>query len=234
MVNNAYVIRIRGHGVSLEASSNMMVSSKNVGNDFDVLPFDATTPEDVADLLMSSGFNWTYPWHGEVKDMRSGLTLRGYETAIPQRRIACFFSHYRLWKGVVENDEPTLIFEHDAIFTSRLPTDLLLNSKYDIIGLNDPRGATRLSHKFWQIMCNGKSDVIPVPKIDSPMVPQGLAGNSAYFIKPAGAQKLLDLVKEHGAWPNDAIMCQQLMPRQLGVLRVPVTGLQKVESTTTL
>jgi len=233
-VNRAYVIRIRDHGESEAAASNLIVSSQRFKNDFEIKKFRATVPEGVVDLFFKKNLRWTYPWHGKVNDMRSGLTLTGYETKIPQRRIACFFSHYRLWQKVVEDNEPTIILEHDAIFTRKLNLDLLSSSKYDIIGLNDPRGATRLAAKYWEAMQNGKSEVIPVPKIDNPMVPQGLAGNSAYWINPTGASKLLDLVKEHGAWPNDAIMCQQLMPRQLGQLKVPVTGLQKVRSTTTL
>jgi GR25 family glycosyltransferase involved in LPS biosynthesis len=38
-----------------------------------------------------------------------------------------------------------------------------------------------------------------------------LAGNSAYVIKPHAAQQLIDLVDSIGAWPNDAIMCRQLI-----------------------
>ena len=73
----------------------------------------------------------------------------------------------------------------------------------------------------------------PVPTIDEFNVPQGLAGNSAYIIKPAGANTMLKLSKEHGMWPNDALMCKQLVPN-LGVTRSFYTRIQGLRSTTTL
>jgi len=56
---------------------------------------------------------------------------------------------------------------------------------------------------------------------------------SAYIIKPAGAKKLIELVKQYGLWPNDAIMCRQLVPR-LGVTRKFYTNIQGLKSTTSL
>ena len=71
------------------------------------------------------------------------------------------------------------------------------------------------------------------PNVDGDnSVPQGLAGNSAYIIKPQGAADLMGLVAEHGFWPNDAIMCKQLMPRQLMQLYPYVTVVQGLQSTT--
>ena len=72
-----------------------------------------------------------------------------------------------------------------------------------------------------------------VPYVDSDrQVPQGLAGNSAYIIKPTGANHLIGLVKEYGLWPNDAIMCRQLVTG-LGVTKKFYTNTQKLKSTTT-
>ena len=64
-------------------------------------------------------------------------------------------------------------------------------------------------------------------------MPQGLAGNSAYIIKPYFAEKLLNKLKEKGAWPNDALMCKQIIPT-LGVTRNFYTRVQGLRSTTTL
>ena len=71
------------------------------------------------------------------------------------------------------------------------------------------------------------------PTIDDITVPQGLAGNSAYIIKPQGAKHMLNLVKEYGLWPNDALMCKQLVPN-LYVTRKFFTTVQHTRSTTTL
>ena len=64
-------------------------------------------------------------------------------------------------------------------------------------------------------------------------VPQGLACNSAYVIKPSGAKKMIELTKEHGMWPNDALMCKQLIST-LGVTRNFYSTIQGLRSTTTL
>ena len=64
-------------------------------------------------------------------------------------------------------------------------------------------------------------------------MPQGLAGNSAYIIKPAFAKKLIDKLKEKGGWPNDSLMCKQFFPDQLKVVYPYFTKVQGIQSTTT-
>ena len=71
-----------------------------------------------------------------------------------------------------------------------------------------------------------------MPWIDEKNIPQGLAGNSAYILKPEGAEALISAAYRYGLWPNDALMCKQLI-RNLGVTRTFYTGLQKTLSTTT-
>ena len=85
----------------------------------------------------------------------------------------------------------------------------------------------------YSTIMNNKQWVQLVPKIDHYDIPQGLAGNSAYIIKPSGASRMLELVKQHGLWPNDALMCRQLVPR-LGVTKKFYTKVQGLRSTTTL
>lgn len=87
-----------------------------------------------------------------------------------------------------------------------------------ICGLNDPRGTTRKAslydHKVKTALGNAPGITV-VPYVDDPgdlPLPSGLAGNSAYVIKPWAAQKLLDKVQEVGIWPNDALMCRQFFP----------------------
>lgn len=83
-----------------------------------------------------------------------------------------------------------------------------------ILGLNSPIGATRKSSIFHGRLF-GKHGFHKVPSVDTigdDPLPQGLAGNSAYIIKPWAAKKLLDKVDEIGMWPNDALMCKQFFP----------------------
>jgi len=44
---------------------------------------------------------------------------------------------------------------------------------------------------------------------------------------------MIELAQEHGMWPNDALMCYQLVPK-LGVTRNFYTRIQGLRSTTTL
>ena len=200
--------------------------------------FNAVTPDEVDDLMSGLRIEWKYPWTGEVNDIKSGLTLRAYQTADPKKRMACFLSHYCLWEKTVKSGEPMLILEHDAMFISKkpIPFDDILNSGFEIIGINEPFGATRLSQAFHENVQKEhfcKNNVVRAPLIDDIKVPQGIAGNSAYIITPKGAYTMIKLTKEHGAWPNDALMCRQLI-FGLGVTKTYYTKIQRIKSTTTL
>jgi len=93
-----------------------------------------------------------------------------------------------------------------------------------ICGINNPMGATRKAGTYnHKILSNiGKTEfdktnigLVNVPYVDDPgdiPLPSGLAGNSAYIIKPWAAKKLLEKTSEIGIWPNDALMCKQFFP----------------------
>ena len=130
-----------------------------------------------------------------------------------------------------------MVLEHDAVFVRKFDyTEIENKFTGDILGLNDPTKATRKYKVFdskLQSQYNNQTVVVDVPWIDEQTVPQGLAGNSAYIIKPSGANKLIALVKQHGMWPNDAIMCKQLMPGSLQCVYPYYTKVQGIRSTTT-
>lgn len=225
----SFVITLLNHNPAIHCARTLIESAN-----FDIEMFPAILPEQVDSIMLEHNIRWNYPWSGHQLDIATGLIKTAYSTKVPNKRIACFLSHYLLWKKCVQDSEPFIIFEHDAFIYRPVPLKILEKSTYDVVGLNHPIGATRKSEQFYAEVLKGTENIVPVPKIDNDQIPQGLAGNSAYYIKPAGAQKLLDLVREYGAWPNDAIMCRQLMPNQLGVLRSFCTKVQKIQSTTTL
>ena len=182
-------------------------------------------------VMSGNGIRWKYPWEGQETDIKTGLIKTAYPTANRNTRIACALSHWLLWHKCLTKDEPLLILEHDALFVAKLDYDKIINSKYDIIGINSPAAATRKAHEFHDKVQATHALIQPVPTIDEFNVPQGLAGNSAYIIKPAGAKAVLDATKEHGLWPNDAIMCKQIIPN-LGVTKTYYTRVQGLPSTT--
>ena len=175
---------------------------------------------------------WNYPWEESERDLASGLLKTPYPTRNPKARIACALSHYALWRKCYLEDEPILVLEHDTVFTKTLNYEYILESKYDIIGINDPRGATRKAALYHKLVQQSEKFIQKPPVLDdSPYIPYGIAGNSAYIIKPSGAKKMLDLVDEYGLWPNDAIMCRQLVPN-LGVTKEYYTKVLGFGSTT--
>lgn len=227
----AYAITIRGNVVSEAGYDRLAKSSADVGNKFNINRFEAITPEYVDMTLDNQKIKWNYPWVGKEIDMASGLTKSAYLTKNPKARVACALSHYLLWKTCVKLNEPILALEHDAIFTQAIDFDIN-DSGFFIVGINNPLGATRKARDYYNTIMNNPNPIQPVPSIDDHDVPQGLAGNSAYILKPSGAQKMLDTVKQYGLWPNDAIMCKQLLPR-LGVTKKFYTTIQGLQSTTT-
>jgi GR25 family glycosyltransferase involved in LPS biosynthesis len=227
-----YAIVIRDNSLSESGFKILNDSSKSVGNDFTIKRFDAITPDTVTQTMKESKVLWNYPWVGKEQCLQTGLRKSAYKTDNPKARVACAMSHYLLWKTCIKLDEPVMILEHDAMFIQKIDFDIA-DCNMLVLGINSPLGATRLAREFYTTIMNNKQWVQPVPKVDHFDIPQGLAGNSAYIIKPAGASRMLELVNQHGLWPNDALMCRQLVPR-LGVTKKFYTKVQGLRSTTTL
>lgn len=224
----AYIITLTTHPKST-AAAKRCIGSANIP----ISIFDAVTEEDAERIMREEKIMWKYPWKGEQMDFKAGLRKSAYPTANPLRRVACFLSHYMLWKMCVDKDEPIMILEHDAIFIKPFDETAFMKAECDIISLNDPRGATRRAQEFHEKLQQGHQTIQRVPTIDDLMIPQGLPGNSAYIIKPSGAKKMLNLVKEYGAWPNDALMCKQLI-QSIASSKIYYTKVQGTPSTTSL
>lgn len=191
---------------------------------------------------------WRYPPAGEVRrDLKSGLTLTGYQAKDQLKVFSAAISHYRAWEQLSLFDGG-FVFEHDAVITKKISANGMELAPRGIVGLNDPRGSTRKSMLYHQrtVLEDGpfgsvktKHDyggyayrIGSVPWVDDDKtVPQGLAGNSAYFISGKSCRKMLGLVEEHGVWPNDALMCRQLI--KCNQVFPYITKLQRIESTTT-
>lgn len=223
---------------STVATRMVIESIKKTGTKLEPIILPATTPQTIGEGMESlglSGTAWTYPLdeHQDGLDLKTGLRLTHYKTANHSNRVACMISHMRCWQKAIELNQTIVVLEHDALFTDSLcPEDLTSEWKGGIIGLNDPRGATRRSQEYHNKV-SSYVGLQPVPSVDDWDVPQGLAGNSAYMISPKGAKKLIDKVREIGMWPNDALMCKQMFP-WLQVVYPYYTTIQKgLKSTTT-
>ena len=230
----AFAIVVPDNKTSMAGFQELKDSYDKYGHNDGLIMHEAIAVDKVEMIAAGNGLNWNYPWEGKVSDLKSGLIKSAYTTADPRKRISCFVSHWYLWQKCVKLDEMILILEHDSRFIKKLPADsTFARADFDIIGINDPSMATRKSKIYHDMILERVDFFQPVPRIDEFNIPQGLAGNSAYVIKPAGAKLMLELSQEYGMWPNDALMCYQLVPK-LGVTRNFYTRIQGLRSTTTL
>ena len=199
---------------------------------------------------------YTWPIHTSQDglDLSTGLYKRAYAAKDWRKVASCSISHMRLWQHCIDINEPIMILEHDAYFpeeTARWFTyknialagqersvDRSMQWTGGICGINNPAGATRKARVFIQKVrdqLKDKKGLALAPYVDDPgdlPLPSGLAGNSAYIIKPWAAKKLLEKTAEIGIWPNDALMCRQFFP-WLQVYYPFVTTIQNTPSTTT-
>ena len=213
----AFVITLQGNEYSEQVADRCIQSAAEHG--LVVEKYYGVKKEHAKQMLSACGLKWT--WANDNTSVATcpitGLLTFPYTAADTTlaaltSKIGCSMSHYLLWKRCVELDEPILILEHDAVFLRPLP-----DFEFDgICMINDPAGATPRGD-WWkqQMIARGGEGVFEktwVRKENERHIPDGLAGNSAYVIKPWAAQELIDKFHELGVWPNDATMCKQIFP----------------------
>ena len=193
---DAFVITLLGNPSSKRMAERCIASAN-----LPILMFPATTPTTV-DLAMNiRDLHWTW---GKGYQHMQHKPYGGDDAA----RRACFMSHYRLWEYCAACSEPVLILEHDAYFVRPFePFEF-----QSICMINDPANATPKGVWWSQQMAERGPGVWPKTPVFDDSRPDGLAGNSAYVIKPEAARRLLELTREVGAWPNDALICRQFFP----------------------
>lgn len=193
-----------------------------------------------------ANYTWPITDADNRLDLATGLQLNAYRAKDYRKIVACTVSHMRAWIQCIRTNRPIIVLEQDAYFAKQFMYDRISSSKDDeetwgIIGLNYPQaGQTRRASTYIAEMEKHATsrnlkplmEVPTVNKIGEPPVPQGLAGNSAYMIKPWAARALLNKTVEIGIWPNDALICKELFPwiRQIGFA---VTAIQEGSPSTT-
>lgn len=210
----AFVITLKGNKYSEKKAAECIKSASRYihGPHLEPEIFYGVDKEHANQVMKDYGLKWTWA-HNNNKFRICPITKlqqKPYGATDIRAKIGCSMSHFQLWRKCVEINKPILILEHDSVFIRYLPA---FNFK-GLCMINDPDGATR-NGKWWSNHMKKretegvhKKTLVPGPK----MVPDGLAGNSAYLIKPFAAQELVDKFYELGVWPNDATMCVQLFP----------------------
>ena len=226
----AFVITLFNDKYSVQSAENTLKTARQMNDDLHIEMVRAVTPDKIKDNTYS------YPKEGETKTYE-GMTLVGYKAKDVNKKIACSLSHMHLWNKCVEMDEPIMILEHDAVFTRKFKLGKLMNliEDGDIVMINDPRGATRRGQLYHDNIIRWDMGLNDIDGVNGPdeNVPDGLAGNSAYIITPSAAKKAIELQSTIGIWPNDALLCKQLFPRQLKSYYPYITKVVQKRSTTT-
>lgn len=231
----AFAIVIDDHQVSEFGFERLVESSERVGNNFEIERFQAITPLNVDSAMRAWSVKWNWPAEGSITDIVAGLEKRAYEGNVKARQ-ACAMSHYIVWRAAIDLQESIMVLEHDAAFIQSANPLWDAKLRFPIVGINNPLKATRKAQVFYdEVVKLGTSHhtEVETPWVDTNrLVPQGLAGNSAYIITPEGAVEMARLVNQYGLWPNDALMCKQLLPNKLGVTTKFYTVIQNLQSTT--
>lgn len=210
----AFVITIENNPYSEQVADRCLQSS--LPYSIDIEKFYGVTKKKANTIMRYYNLEWTWADNNTRKMICPVTGLRQFPYKGGNKKLAdldakkaCTISHYLLWWTCIDLNEPILILEHDAVFLMALPE---IDFK-GICQVNDPNGATRKG-KWWseQMRARGPGifDKTVVP--GDPDIPDGLAGNSAYLIKPWAAKELVDVIHKVGVWPNDALICRQLFP----------------------
>lgn len=208
----AFVITLKDNEYSESAAERCIKSAEK--HKLHVSKFYGIDKSNALKVMDKFGLKWTWANMNTTKAKCpiTGLMMSPYRAKSIEPIIGCAMSHYSLWMKCIELDEPIVILEHDTVFIKDFPFDMEFKG---ICGLNDPRGATRMSHKWYkQSLMHKGEGVFPKPLVveEDEQLPDGLAGNSAYIMRPWAAKEVINKVKEIGVWPNDATMCIQLFP----------------------
>jgi len=220
----AFVITLEGNDYSETCAQRCIDSA-----DIEVKRFPAVNADEAEGIMRWHGLRWTWANNNTSAAVCpiTGLKQHPYGTLAP--KIGCSMSHYLLWSKCAELNEPILILEHDAVFIRSMP-EVEFNG---ICQINDPDGATPHGAEYSRrIKKRGPGVYLKTLIRPDPKMPDGLAGNSAYLIKPWAAVELMDAFHRLGVWPNDATMCVQLFP-WLQELYPFVTRTKQQRSTTT-
>jgi hypothetical protein len=223
----AFVITLEDHEYSEACAIRCIESAARFG--IEVKRFPAVPAVDADKIMRRHGLEWSWAHQNTAVDTCPYTGLAQHPYGDLAAKIGCSMSHYLLWQRCVDMDKPFLILEHDAVFLRPLPKVQFSS----VCQINDPRGATHRGAWWSDQMTERGPGVFAKTLVMAGTRPDGLAGNSAYLIRPWAALELANLFHRLGVWPNDATMCVQLMPK-LQELYPFVTRVEQTESTTVL
>ncbi len=119
-----------------------------------------------------------------------------WQRPLQKTEVACYFSHQKLWKKIIKDDQPALILEDDIVlskYTPSLLTELEKFTDIDMVNLE-------VFNRKKTVARSGKS----IGSQQLFYLYKDKAGAAAYILYPSGAKKLLQCQKKHGIALADA------------------------------
>jgi len=132
-----------------------------------------------------------------------------WERTIKPTERACYLSHKKAWMWVIENNQPALILEDDALISryilELIPTIKKLNS-IDYINLENRGRKKIVSNQFFSVSKN----------IELRKLFHDTTGAAGYILFPSGAKKLISCEARKGVAIADAQIsnCRKLASYQ--------------------
>lgn len=150
--------------------------------------------------------NINFRYFNAINKQQSNEVLQKYALKVRSQKIsegeiACYLSHYCLWKQVVQQDLPYLmVFEDDIYFSEN--TEHLLNNLDWLPGDFD---VVKLETMYCRVMIDKGIDLTSKHKLCQ--MRSSHMGMAGYIISQKGAKKLLAMTQELGVdRPVDHIM----------------------------
>jgi len=163
--------------------------------------------------LEKLGLDYTFLTATSVDDIDDDTYNKHYyDWQRPLRRseLACYFSHRRCWQKIINNNEPALIIEDDALLSFKVPSILSKLKKCDDIDLVDLEvtGRKKNVSKTSEVI-HESSNLLKLHLNSS--------GAGGYVLFPSGAKKLLELENKKGISLADAHIanCKSLNAYQI-------------------
>jgi len=165
----AYVITVP---IALELANRCIESARYSSIDVEI--FNAITPADNPSSLFATESLPVEKFDGEWSRIDNSL--------------ACFMSHFTLWKQCAKGDENFLILEHDAVLRGTIPVDI------------EFKGCLSLGRPSY-----GKFKRPEAEGVHKLMSKQYFPGAHAYMLKPEAAKALITQAKIN-ACPTDVFL----------------------------
>lgn len=127
-----------------------------------------------------------------------GLSLGTFNTSFSNiwSVVGNFITQYRIWKKILDRNEPGIVLEHDAIFIDNIPE---LND--DIVNIGKP--------SYGKFNTKDKAGIYPMFSKNGGYIP----GAHAYYVTPNGAKQLISKAKEIGVFPADIFIHRKNFPQ---------------------